>query len=160
MTDPLITSLIDDWHWLTTELPTPQRPEGRSSNTVNFGHPAQWASDMADEIADVLASLQDILFEAMGAGAPYGHIDNYAWESKRIGRAGFKRIADWFLENPGQNSDIRAFFQQLNWAPVELIDRMDSLHKEVLRERARPEPKPTEPWLPPRHSLPSPRPGA
>lgn len=136
MSDGLIKSLIDDWHWLTTELPTPQRPEGRSSNTVNYGHPAQWASDTADEIAELLASFRDLLWERMGAEVPYGHVDHNARGSTwRIRRTGFLKLAEYFLapENAGLE-DIRSELD------TDLFERMENIHNQVLSQRTLPQP--------------------
>lgn len=142
MPDELITNLIDDWYWLTTELPVPQRPEGRSSNTVNYGHPAQWASDKADEIADLLATLRDVIWEAMGAEVPYGHADHLARDSQRIRRAGFVKLAEYFLDPENDHQDIRSSLKW--WADDKFFARMESVHKEVLSERTSPEPVATK----------------
>lgn len=53
-----------DWINLTTNLPTPpKREQMRRSNTREYGHPAEWASDTAADIADKFTSWHDLLAE-------------------------------------------------------------------------------------------------
>lgn len=60
-----------DWINLTTHLPTPpKREQVRRSNTREYGHPAEWASDTAAEIADVFTSWHDLLAEERGERRP------------------------------------------------------------------------------------------
>ena len=53
-----------DWIHLSTELPTPSRP-GESTrihaSRREYGHPAEWASDKATEVVDLLTSWHDYL---------------------------------------------------------------------------------------------------
>ena len=53
-----------DWIGLHRDLPTPPKGETtRTSNTREYGHPAEWASDKAREIVDKLTSWHDMLAE-------------------------------------------------------------------------------------------------
>lgn len=61
----LLGWLVMDWVNLSTLLPTPsagKRTERRSTQRV-YGHPAEWASDAAAEIAAVLNATHDALAE-------------------------------------------------------------------------------------------------
>lgn len=60
-----------DWINLTTTLPTPpKREQMRRSNTREYGHPAEWASDTAADIADKFTSWHDMLAEERGERRP------------------------------------------------------------------------------------------
>lgn len=60
-----------DWINLTTTLPTPpKREQMRRSNTREYGHPAEWASDTAADIADKFTSWHDYLAEERGEKRP------------------------------------------------------------------------------------------
>lgn len=64
--------LVMDWVHLTTALPTPAR---RAQERVTlgrqvFGHPAEWASDMAAQIAAVLNWTHDALADHLGDTPP------------------------------------------------------------------------------------------
>lgn len=52
-----------DWIHLRATLPLPPKARGRASNLREYGHPAEWASDKAAEIVDILASWHDLLAE-------------------------------------------------------------------------------------------------
>jgi hypothetical protein len=53
-----------DWLLLHTTLPHPPRgARTRTSNVRCYGHPAEWASDMAATIAAILTSWHDLLAE-------------------------------------------------------------------------------------------------
>ncbi|MGB0877517.1 MAG: hypothetical protein ACPGXI_10710 [Mycobacterium sp.] len=54
-----------DWIHLHEHLPTPTQSDGpkRTSNVKDYGHPAEWASDTARDIADKLTSWHDMLAE-------------------------------------------------------------------------------------------------
>jgi len=53
-----------DWIHLRGTLPTPPRGENsRVSNTKEYGHPAEWASDNASDIVAKLTSWHDMLAE-------------------------------------------------------------------------------------------------
>ena len=53
-----------DWIHLSHDLPSPAKGEkGRTSNIREYGHPAEWASVKAAEIADMLTSWHDFLAE-------------------------------------------------------------------------------------------------
>ena len=53
-----------DWIGLHRDLPTPaRRGAGRSSNTRDYGHPAEWASDRARQIVDILGCWHEALAE-------------------------------------------------------------------------------------------------
>ena len=57
-----IYRLTLDWINLHRDLPTPpRRNTTRTSNTREYGHPAEWASDKAREIVDVLTSWHEAL---------------------------------------------------------------------------------------------------
>ncbi|MFJ4653884.1 hypothetical protein ACIP5Y_21685 [Nocardia sp. NPDC088792] len=58
----LLGRLVVDWVNLATNLPTPaQRARERRSSQQVYGHPAEWASDTAAEIATVLNETHDAL---------------------------------------------------------------------------------------------------
>lgn len=80
--------LTIDWLHLHTQLPTPPRQQTlRHTKTHTYGHPAEWASDTAALIADMLTSWHDYLAEQRNeTPPPHGN------EQKRI-------IAAWkYLE--------------------------------------------------------------
>lgn len=54
-----------DWIHLSTDLPTPTSSGGpkRSSNVKDYGHPAEWASDTARQIVDMLTGWHDYMAE-------------------------------------------------------------------------------------------------
>lgn len=52
-----------DWLNLHNTLPVLKGAGGRTSNTKEYGHPAEWASDRAAEIVDKLAGWHDYLSE-------------------------------------------------------------------------------------------------
>lgn len=58
-----IRNLVLDWVLLRTALPIPPRIEGRKLARLEYGHPAEWASDTASHITDILASWHDLLAE-------------------------------------------------------------------------------------------------
>lgn len=54
-----------DWIYLRSTLPTPPHNDNitRRTTTRSYGHPAEWASDKAAEIVDILTSWHDLLAE-------------------------------------------------------------------------------------------------
>jgi ribosomal protein S27AE len=53
-----------DWTHLHHHMPVPPHPpNARTSNTRSYGHPAEWASDKAADIADIITSWHDLLAE-------------------------------------------------------------------------------------------------
>jgi len=52
-----------DWIHLHTQLPTPAHTQGRRAKTQEYGHPAQWASDKAAQIADLFHEWHDLMAE-------------------------------------------------------------------------------------------------
>ncbi|BCI54962.1 hypothetical protein NIIDNTM18_42400 [Mycolicibacterium litorale] len=54
-----------DWIHLRDAMPSPMRgtDSGRRSNSRVYGHPAEWASDKAAEITDLLSSWHDLMAE-------------------------------------------------------------------------------------------------
>lgn len=74
----LLDRVVLDWVTLRSTLPTPARREGdgskhTSQRSKSFGHPAEWASDTAREIADALNEAEDYLREALGHAPPPRH---------------------------------------------------------------------------------------
>ncbi|AXQ64154.1 hypothetical protein I5H56_gp097 [Mycobacterium phage KristaRAM] len=60
-----------DWINLRNNLPTPQSGQlGRRTNSRIYGHPAEWASDKAAEIVDILTSWHDNLAEIRNETPP------------------------------------------------------------------------------------------
>lgn len=60
-----------DWIQLSGALPTPPRGEGgRASNIKDYGHPAEWASDKARQIVDLMTSWHDYLAEERNERKP------------------------------------------------------------------------------------------
>lgn len=60
-----------DWIQLSGALPTPPRGEGgRASNIKDYGHPAEWASDKARQIVDMVTSWHDLLAEQRNERRP------------------------------------------------------------------------------------------
>lgn len=56
--------LVEDWALLRARLPKPVAQEnGRRQTSREYGHPAEWASDKARQIADLLNSWHDLLAE-------------------------------------------------------------------------------------------------
>jgi hypothetical protein len=56
--------LKEDWELLRANLPKPVAQEnGRRQTWREYGHPAEWASDKARQIADLLNSWHDLLAE-------------------------------------------------------------------------------------------------
>lgn len=64
----LLGWLVMDWVNLATTLPTPavRGRQERHTATKTFGHPAEWASDTAAEIATVLNETHDALADHLG----------------------------------------------------------------------------------------------
>ena len=58
-----IRRLTLDWAYLRTNMPTPPRSEGRQASSHEYGHPAEWASDTAAKIVDILTSWHEALAE-------------------------------------------------------------------------------------------------
>jgi len=56
-------NLSCDWILLHDTLPTTPRPEGRPAKTREYGHPAEWASDTAAHIVNILTSWHDLMAE-------------------------------------------------------------------------------------------------
>ncbi len=68
----LLGWLVMDWVHIHTTMPTPARrgqQERRTAQKV-FGHPAEWASDTAAEIAEVLNATHDSLADHLGQTPP------------------------------------------------------------------------------------------
>lgn len=59
-----------DWIHLSETMPTPPRGEGRASGTKEYGHPAEWASDKARQIVDMVTSWHDYLAEQRNERQP------------------------------------------------------------------------------------------
>lgn len=68
----LIGWLVMDWVHLATELPTPARRGRQERETAQkvFGHPAEWASDTAAEIAGILNEHHEGLADELGDSPP------------------------------------------------------------------------------------------
>ena len=68
----LLGWLVMDWVNITTEMPTPARRarEILADPTRVYGHPAEWASDTAAEIATVLNGTHDTLADLLGDTPP------------------------------------------------------------------------------------------
>ena len=52
-----------DWIHLVSVFPAPAKSQGRRSNVIEYGHPAEWASVKAREIVDLMTSWHDFLAE-------------------------------------------------------------------------------------------------
>lgn len=52
-----------DWIHLRSDMPLPPRGDGRGSNTKEYGHPAEWASDTASLIVELLTEWHDLMAE-------------------------------------------------------------------------------------------------
>lgn len=66
-----IWQLVLDWILLHNQLPTPTKSqEGRRTTNREYGHPAEWASDKAAQIAHTLTSWHDLLAEHRGETQP------------------------------------------------------------------------------------------
>lgn len=50
-----------DWLMLHTRMPKPVATSIRRSRTLEYGHPAEWASDQAAHITDILASWHELV---------------------------------------------------------------------------------------------------
>lgn len=59
-----------DWVHLHTHLPRPISTPGRSSKYRDYGHPAQWASDKAAQIAGMFQSWHDLVAEERSETPP------------------------------------------------------------------------------------------
>lgn len=59
----LLKWLVEDWLTIHADMPSPvsRGTNIRSSSTKTYGHPAEWASDKAAEIANKLNNLHDAL---------------------------------------------------------------------------------------------------
>ncbi|GAC1377754.1 MAG: hypothetical protein NVSMB4_07350 [Acidimicrobiales bacterium] len=63
--------LVLDWVNLTTNWPSPAAgTSGRRATHTVYGHPAEWASETATEIADLLGEIHDALAEHLGHRRP------------------------------------------------------------------------------------------
>lgn len=60
-----------DWVYLRTHLPKPiHNEQARRSTTTEYGHPAEWASDLAARIADTLTDWHSMLAETRNETPP------------------------------------------------------------------------------------------
>lgn len=75
----LLYWLTQDWIDLSSTLPTPTSNGGRTSNTREYGHPAEWASDKCAEITDHFHGWHDYLAEQRNEKRPP------ARDNRRIG---------------------------------------------------------------------------
>ncbi|MFE4459516.1 hypothetical protein ACFROC_19350 [Nocardia tengchongensis] len=68
----LLCRLVVDWVNLSANLPTPARTGSRERRTTQqvYGHPAEWASDAAAQIASVLNETHDALADLLGETPP------------------------------------------------------------------------------------------
>lgn len=93
-----------DWIHLTTTLPNPPRGENsRVSNTKDYGHPAEWASDNASDIVDKLTSWHDMLADHRNERRPtFGIVfgtDVFAQRRESAQREKIRLVAAWkYLE--------------------------------------------------------------
>lgn len=67
-----IRHLVMDWVHLHQALPEPMRSQEAKirSSTREYGHPAEWASDKAALITEILNATHDSLAEALGGEPP------------------------------------------------------------------------------------------
>lgn len=70
-----------DWIHLRDAMPSPMRgtDSGRRSNSRVYGHPAEWASDKAAEITDLLSSWHDLMAEHRNEKPPPRGVRNAVW---------------------------------------------------------------------------------
>jgi len=69
----ILYALALDWYQLHTQLPTPpHHATTRRTPTRTYGHPAEWASNKAAEIAAILHSWHDLLAEHRHETPPPG----------------------------------------------------------------------------------------
>lgn len=121
----LLDWIVLDWVLLRTDLPTPvalpnnDGSDHQSPKSKIFGHPAEWASVTASEIASSLNWAEDALRDDAGHEPP-PHPG--VWEQGRVGHA-------WrYLTTPAQFDRLCTFDAAVDTA-VELND----LHRKIRR---------------------------
>ena len=65
-----IRRLALDWAYLKAMMPAPSSSEVAVRMSREYGHPAEWASDMAAKIVDVLSSWHDLMAEKRNETPP------------------------------------------------------------------------------------------
>lgn len=101
-----------DWVHLHTWLPTPPRKEGRQSKVREYGHPAEWASDTAAEIAALFTSWHDMLADHRSETPP-----PKGSEKTRV-------VAAWKYLEP-------RFDQLVTLVDREALDEVHELHQKI-----------------------------
>lgn len=102
----LLLDLVSDWVMLHTLMPRPLTAgtDGkRTSNALEYGHPAEWASDQTAKIADLLWSWHDMIADLRGETPPTPVLDDYGHRRREVAvvRAAADYLhprADWILE--------------------------------------------------------------
>lgn len=95
-----LITVVDDlasYHgYLRRDLPIPTGAGGRRSNTREYGHPAEWASDASRRIAELLWEWQDYTAEKFGKPRPTPMINPMSGQRMRL-EADVIRAAHPFL---------------------------------------------------------------
>lgn len=132
-----------DWLNLDAHLPTPQYGRGtRTSNTKEYGHPSEWASDKAREVVDMLTSWHDYLAEHRNEtrprrkkmGANNDGDDIWTWAVNDRARL----ISAWKYLEPRLE-------QLVELVDKEALDELPELHNKIRRALGHHAPKYTLP---------------
>ncbi|HVX56252.1 MAG TPA: hypothetical protein VHA37_00845 [Candidatus Saccharimonadales bacterium] len=133
-----------DYLHITDHMPTPSTGRGtRTSNSAKeYGHPAEWASIKAAEIADTLTEWHDFTAETRGETQPRrkrmrlnddGN-EVWAWAANQRSRV----VAAWKYLEPRCE-------QLCELAPKEALDELPTLHNTIRRTLGQHTPKYTLP---------------
>lgn len=94
-----------DWIQLDSTLPSPPKGEGgRASNIKDYGHPAEWASDKARQIVDLVTSWHDYLAEERNergptTGVAFGRTGQFQSRVETTQKDRLRLVAAWkYLE--------------------------------------------------------------
>ncbi|MCT7361213.1 hypothetical protein [Mycolicibacterium llatzerense] len=132
-----------DYLHIAENMPMPATGRGqRTSNTKEYGHPAEWASVKAAEIADDLTSWHDFLAEERAERQPrrkrMGRNDDgddiWTWADNQKSRV----VAAWKYLEPRCE-------QLVDLVPKEALEELPSLHNSIRRALGQHAPKYTLP---------------
>lgn len=122
-----LENLVTYWAFIHTDMPAPAHRDAgsRHGRSTSFGHPAEWASDMADEIAAKLNWTHDVLADNLGDNPPP---HDHAREAIRI------RAAWRYLE---PRIDRLSLLADADHICIELVDLASKVRGALGQTRAR-----------------------
>lgn len=110
----IIDRLVLHYVLIRTTMPQPVTPPGNQKlmrvQTREYGHPREWASDTARDIADQLSEAHDALAEIVGMPGPPWHGHN---ETRRVNLS-YRFLTAWFdrlCTMPGAGDTALALYE-------------------------------------------------